>query len=244
MNPSENQTENEKREQEEVPADGEQPISENTHNSEKKDKKKSSKSAKGSKSENDKEPEITETPEKNEENEEEKYAAPQIYVYTDGIAQIEVNVPEGVKLPYGTTLQAVQVPESSMAYEQAVQAVENANQDQQFAGHVFYDISFVLDGKEVQPEDGEVQVAIKFLTPVLSAEEGAAALENSDVVVSHISDKAVLSDVAANVQCTDTSVEAVNFQADSFSIYGISLLTENTEDGIFRDGTATVKLEI
>lgn len=51
------------------------------------------------------------------------------------------------------------------------------------------------------------------------------------------------SDVAANVQCTDTSVEAVNFQADSFSIYGISLLTENTEDGIFRDGTATVKLE-
>ena len=63
-------------------------------------------------------------------------------------------------------------------------------------------------------------------------------MENSDVAVSHISDKAVLSDVAANVQCTDTSVEAVNFQADSFSIYGISLLTENTEDGIFRDGTA------
>ena len=32
----------------------------------------------------------------------------------------------------------------------------------------------------VSSEDGEVQVAIKFLTPVLSAEEGAAALENRE----------------------------------------------------------------
>ena len=189
-------------------------------------------------------PEITEIP-KITEAPEEQYAEPQTYEYQDGRVIINVTVPVGVKLPVDVQLQVNPVPEGSVEYENAAAAVEGAVPEKKFAEHVFYDICFVADGKKVEPEGGEVQVSMRFLDAVLGAGEKAPEISSEDVVVSHISEDLAIEQVTAEVQHTEREVTAVEFAADSFSIYGVSLLnTEQAADGIFNDlGCAVLKLD-
>ena len=160
-----------------------------------------------------------------------KYAKPQTYTYEDARVTISVVVPEGVNLPYGSVLEAIYISEGSAEWNEAVAAVEAANPGVSFTEHIFYDIHFLADGKEIQPS-GEVQVNMNFKQS-LEAEaasledkmdEEVLVVENPEMVAvtSHIQDNGQYEEVSSNVQTNGDAVEAVGFTADNFSIYGQS----------------------
>ncbi len=140
------------------------------------------------------------------------YAEPQTYAYTDNEVTIEVTVPEGVKLPYGTVLSVTPVIEGSAEYEAAVAAVESANGGKSFAEHVLYDINFVCGDQTVEPEGGNVLVSMQFNKPALQIEEAPEEILEDEVVVSHILEDETVENVTQEVQTTDDgAVERVEF---------------------------------
>ncbi len=161
-------------------------------------------------------------------------AEPQTYKYEDEKVSIKVIVPEGVELPYGVELRVKPVPEESKEYKAAVEAVEKANPDVVFNEHVFYDICFVSEGKEVEPVGGDVSVQMKFKDTLKTDVEDVSG--EPTVVASHIQDNGELEDVTDEVKLNKKDeVKSVAFDTDSFTIYGVGAGTENdymTEDTI------------
>ena len=160
------------------------------------------------------------------------FAEPQTYKYEDSRAVIKVTVPKGVELPYGSELKAVPVPEGSKEYADAAAAVEAANPDVVFHKHVFYDIYFESDGREVEPVGGEVSVQIK-LKDTLKTDTNTSG--EPAVTVSHLKDDGNLEDVTDEVKLNKKDeVKSVRFSTDSFSIMGISA---GVKDGYMTDDT-------
>lgn len=159
-------------------------------------------------------------------------AEPQTYKYEDSKVVIKVAVPEDVELPYGAELKAEPVLEGSKEYAAAAAAVEAANPDIVFHEHVFYDIYFVSDGKEVEPAGGEVSVQIK-LKDAMKTDTNTSG--EPAVTVSHMKDDGSLEDVTDEIDLNKKDeVKSVRFSTDSFSIMGIST---GVKDGYKTDDT-------
>lgn len=104
---------------------------------------------------------------------------------------------------------------------------ESEKNEQELQGFLAYDISFMLDGKEIEP-GGEVKVTMDFKEAV--APEGVS--ENAEVAVNHLKEngnggvKVENLTEASTTNITtaekDAAVEKVELVADSFSIFTIS----------------------
>ena len=117
---------------------------------------------------------------------------------------------------------------------------DSAENEETMEGFLAYDISFLVNGEEVEP-GGDVKVVMDFKEAAIP--EGVS--EDAAVAVKHLKedetaeDGVVVEDMAekADVQTTDKAeVEKVELTTDSFSTYTITW----SEDGI--EGTLTIKI--
>ena len=190
--------------------------------------------------------EETTTPETENETAQNTETAPQPYEgkYEDDTIKITVNaeagiVPEGAELSV-TPIEKTKITDDMTAEEKAEAEKINEQYDltekklnedseeneETMEGFLAYDISFLVNGEEVEPS-GDVNVVMEFKEAAIP--EGVS--EDADVTVKHLKedesaeDGVVVEDMAdkAEVQTTEKAeVEKVELTADSFSIYTIS----------------------
>lgn len=195
--------------------------------------------------------EETTTPETENETAQNTETAPQPYEgkYEDDTIKITVNaeagiVPEGAELSV-TPIEKTEITDDMTAEEKAEAEKINEqydltekklNEDSEenevtMEGFLAYDISFLVNGEEVEP-NGDVNVVMEFQEAAIP--EGVS--EDADVTVKHLKedetaeDGVVVEDMAdkAEVQTTDKAeVEKVELTADSFSTYTISWYNQN-----------------
>lgn len=190
--------------------------------------------------------EETTTPETENETAQNTETAPQPYEgkYEDDTIKITVNaeagiVPEGAELSV-TPIEKTEITDDMTAEEKAEAEKINdqydltekkLNEDSEenketMEGFLAYDISFLVNGEEVEPS-GDVNVVMEFQEAAIP--EGVS--EDAAVTVKHLKedetaeDGVVVEDMAdkAEVQTTDKAeVEKVELTTDSFSIYTIN----------------------
>ncbi len=190
--------------------------------------------------------EETTTPETENETAQNTETAPQPYEgkYEDDTIKITVNaeagiVPEGAELSV-TPIEKTKITDDMTAEEKAEAEKINdqydlteqkLNEDSEenevtMEGFLAYDISFLVNGAEVEPS-GDVNVVMEFQEAAIP--EGVS--EDADVTVKHLKedetaeDGVIVEDMAekAEVQTTDKAeVEKVELTADSFSVYSIT----------------------
>ena len=190
--------------------------------------------------------EETTTPETENETAQNTETAPQPYEgkYEDDTIKITVNaeagiVPEGAELSV-TPIEKTEITDDMTAEEKAEAEKINdqydltekkLNEDSEeneetMEGFLAYDISFLVNGEEVEP-NGDVNVVMEFKEAAIP--EGVS--EDAAVTVKHLKedetaeDGVVVEDMAdkAEVQTTEKAeVEKVELTADSFSVYTIN----------------------
>ncbi|WP_051638526.1 Ig-like domain-containing protein [Butyrivibrio sp. NC2002] len=145
---------------------------------------------------------------------------------------IKLSAEEGV-IPEGT--EVVITKQKSVAGKDTEDiANEVLAENEAVYDSVAFDISFMLDGTEIEPEEGKVNVTISLdddLTESLSdVVEGAESLENTDnpdsseLQIIHIDDEANAS-VVEDVTVVDEGEETVvSYDADSFSVYEVAVV--------------------
>ena len=164
--------------------------------------------------------------------------------YEDSTVTISVSaeagiVPEGAELSV-TPIEKTEITDG-MSEEDRVKAEEiNAQYDltekkltedseaneETMEGFLAYDISFIVDGEEVEP-NGDVKVVMDFkeaAVPEGVSEDAAVAVKHLKEVES-AADGVIVEDMGekTTVEATDKAeVEKVEFTTDSFSIYTIS----------------------
>ena len=190
--------------------------------------------------------EETTTPETENETAQNTETAPQPYEgkYEDDTIKITVNaeagiVPEGAELSV-TPIEKTEITDDMTAEEKAEAEKINDQYDltekklnedseeneEKMEGFLAYDISFLVNGEEVEPS-GDVNVVMEFREAAIP--EGVS--EDAAVTVKHLKedetaeDGVVVEDMAekAEVQTTEKAeVEKVELTTDSFSIYTIN----------------------
>lgn len=175
---------------------------------------------------------------------EEKRVSPAFQeTYEDNQIQINVTAKEGI-IPEGAKLSVTpivkkEVKDSMSEEEKANVQKVNAQYDltekklsedsednkNTMEGFLAYDISFLVDGQEVEP-NGDVKVVMNFKEAI--APEGVS--ENAEVSIKHlkedtnVEDGVVVEDMGdkSNIQTTEKAeVEKVEFTAESFSVFTI-----------------------
>lgn len=137
---------------------------------------------------------------------------------------VEVDCPAEANIPKDAKLKVREIKKDSDEYqdyyEKAMKAVASGDEtDISFAR--FFDISFEVDGKEIEPE-AKVEVKITYDDKVEVPEKGK-------VKSVHFGNKTEVLDVKTNEK--NGKMDEVKFDADSFSVYAI-VGTESTSEGV------------
>lgn len=149
---------------------------------------------------------------------------------------VEVDCPAEANIPKDAKLKVREIKKDSDEYqdyyEKAMKAVASGDEtDISFAR--FFDISFEVDGKEIEPE-AKVEVKITYDDKVEVPEKGK-------VKSVHFGNKTEVLDVKTNEK--NGKMDEVKFDADSFSVYAIVGTETITGDVLTADGeTYTVSV--
>ena len=141
--------------------------------------------------------------------------------------------PEGVELKVKEITREDDPEIYDQYYQKALEQVQDKydeNTGLSFAK--FYDISFVHDGREIEPS-GEVKVRIEYKKTVET--ETTKAVE---AIHFNKEDEEKAEVIDAEAEGTEKAVEAVEFESDQFSVYGIVGTEMLTGDVITADGSA------
>ncbi len=129
---------------------------------------------------------------------------------------------ESAKLPVGVQLDVREItkesdPEAYQAYyDKALSQMQDKyDENTQLSFARFYDITFKYEGMEVEPS-GNVNVRIEYKQAV---EEEKT--ENVDTVHFDKRNDEQAEVIDSNTKGSETSVEAVEFESDQFSVYGV-----------------------
>ena len=108
------------------------------------------------------------------------------FTYSDGNVTVTAVADPEAKIPADAQLKADRVPVGSARYNEAIALMGNHLEvpEGYEAVYEIYDVYFLVDGEEVEPEDGLVTVTMEFATPVF---EDAKEV-GEDYSVWHISD--------------------------------------------------------
>ncbi|WP_051688663.1 hypothetical protein [Butyrivibrio sp. AE2032] len=143
--------------------------------------------------------------EKDKDKDKDKEAASPAFEKVETVAgySISIDAPEGV-FPEGTTAKIQAISESESLIEGQVDG------DRTIENVMAFDISFWHDGKEIEPENGKVNVSIELASDM----KETLKEEDAQIQVFHVDDNSNVEEVA----CT-TDGEEVVFSAESFSRY-------------------------
>ncbi|MGN1167953.1 MAG: SpaA isopeptide-forming pilin-related protein [Lachnospiraceae bacterium] len=147
------------------------------------------------------------------------------YTYENEDAIITISAEEGA-LPSDAKLSVAPIT-SGDEYQEVKSQLENdaEENDYEIAGFLAYDICFLVNGEEVEP-NGEVSVVIDYKEAAIP--ESVENAENATVSVMHMEEKNtdvevkdITSDSAINTT-SENAVEKVEFVTDSFSTFTIT----------------------
>lgn len=129
----------------------------------------------------------------------------------DGYA-IQISAEEGV-FPEDTEVVIKKI--ETVSGESAKNLInEKISDDETICSIVTFDISFVLDQEEIQPDNGKVQISIGLVDNINIDEHSVAR-------VYHIEDRNSIEEIA----CESFEGNVVKYQADSFSAYTIAIIS-------------------
>ncbi|MGN0721818.1 MAG: SpaA isopeptide-forming pilin-related protein, partial [Anaerovoracaceae bacterium] len=127
---------------------------------------------------------------------------------------VQVSYTDEAQIPDDAVLSVREIEQGTEEYEsyyqQAVEAVQGGDTSS-LAFARFFDISFVVDGTEIEPA---AAVAVK-----ISYKDAVEVPEGSEVKSVHFGEETEVLDVQTNG--ADGTVEEVEFDANGFSVYGI-----------------------
>ena len=174
------------------------------------------------------------------------------YVWKDGKVKVTAELSDADAIPDDAELVVIAVDSKSDSYDyDAYMDALNENADSKYdaTNTLLYDIAFIKDGVEIQPEAGTVSVTFEFLDNQLSDSIGAK--KASDVNVIHlplkdkIKDKYDTTADAKEIDADDVEVEAltkkdnelavsvkkekVTFETSDFSVYAYTVDFEYTD---------------
>ena len=147
------------------------------------------------------------------------------YTYENDDAIITVSAEEGA-LPSDAKLSVAPITSGDEYQEVKSQLESDAEEnDYKIAGFLAYDICFLVDGEEVEP-NGEVSVVIDYKEAAIP--KSVENAENATVSVMHMEEKNtdvevkdITSDSAINTT-SENAVEKVEFVTDSFSTFTVT----------------------
>ena len=152
------------------------------------------------------------------------------FTYEDDQVLVVANVADPSVFPEGAELKVKPIPSYQGEFNNYIAALNNASDktyDQD--NTILFDIAFFLNGEEIQPANGTVDVTIKFKKYQLKNEIGAASLANVEVKHLPVVDgNVVVEDVDAEVSVKN---EVAQLNAESFSVYAFSYTVDFVFDG-------------
>lgn len=153
-------------------------------------------------------------PEADDEEAEEEPVVAKILTAEGSDYTVEVTYTDEAQIPDNAVLSVREIEQGTEEYEsyyqQAVEAVQGGDTSS-LAFARFFDISFVVDGTEIEPA---AAVAVK-----ISYKDAVEVPEGSEVKSVHFGEETEVLDVQTNG--ADGTVEEVEFDANGFSVYGI-----------------------
>lgn len=153
-------------------------------------------------------------PEADDEEAEEEPVVAKILTVEGSDYTVEVTYTDEAQIPDNAVLSVREIEQGTEEYEsyyqQAVEAVQGGDTSS-LAFARFFDISFVVDGTEIEPA---AEVAVK-----ISYKDAVEVPEGSEVKSVHFGEETEVLDVQTNG--ADGTVEEVAFDANGFSVYGI-----------------------
>ncbi|MCC8137613.1 MAG: hypothetical protein LIO76_06035, partial [Clostridiales bacterium] len=164
------------------------------------------------------------------ETETETEAPKTFFTYSDSRVAITATASEAANLPQDAELKADYITPGSAAYNDAVSKIESQlgsslglNDENVETAYVLYDVYFVCDGEEVEPEAGTVSVSMVFRSAVDLGLTGE--IVNTEVV--HVKDSGEAEVVTDYVNVNENGdVTAMGFTQDSFSYTGLLMASE------------------
>ena len=161
---------------------------------------------------------------------------PTRYVYQDYYVYITIEIPEGVTLPFGSELVVTPVDKNSQLYSDTVDQAKTVT-GKKSVEDLVYDICFMLNGVEVEPEGGEIIVRFHLAEDVLNSQD--LLPEEFDINVVHMVDENTPELLENNALIHDDgTVQTVEFSTDSFSTYYVSVnLAGDIDPGTYRGKT-------
>ena len=189
-----------------------------------------------------------------EEEEEEAEAVKTDYVWKDEKVKVTAKLSDAAAIPDDAKFIATPIVKESTDYNyDAYMEALNKDSDSKYdeSNTLLYDIAFIKDGVELQPESGKVSVTFEFFDKQLA--ESIGAKKAADVNVIHlpltdeIKDKYDTTADAKKIEAEDVKVEAVTkednelkvsvrkekiiFETESFSAYAV-VLDNGVEDSL------------
>ncbi|MCC8104923.1 MAG: hypothetical protein LIO99_02745, partial [Clostridiales bacterium] len=155
------------------------------------------------------------------------------FTYSDSRVVITATASEAANLPQDAELVADYITPGSTTYNDAVSKIESQlgstlglNDENTETAYVMYDVYFLSNGEEVEPEAGTVSVSMVFRSAVDIGVEGE--IINTDVVHIKDSGKAEIVTDFLNVN-ENGDVTAMGFTQDSFSAV-VATVTYTTDE--------------
>lgn len=141
------------------------------------------------------------------------------YTYEDDRIRVKALCADADAVNDRAELKVREIPESSAEYRKHQKTLGEKNA-------LLYDISFMLNGKEVEPTDGKVKVSVSFRDGQLS--DGLGISRSSDLEVIHFADE------NAEPETLKASVkgETASFETESFSEFAFASKDGNALDSI------------
>lgn len=149
------------------------------------------------------------------------------YTYEDKKISVKAVLANASAISDQAELRVKEIPESTTEYKKYQEALNKKSN--LYSNVLLYDISFILDGKEVEPTDGNVKVSMSFKDQQLS--DDLNVKDNNDLKVIHFKDNDVNKQESLK---TTTSVknETTSFETKSFSEFAFTSKDGNGLDGI------------
>jgi choice-of-anchor A domain-containing protein/pilin isopeptide linkage protein/LPXTG-motif cell wall-anchored protein len=150
-------------------------------------------------------------------------SAARTFNYSDADVAITAVVAPEAGLPENVEFSVTPVLDNTVQYHDAAAQSEAVVGEKPLLQKI-YNICFLSDGAEVEPQAGSVQLHFDFTAQPLTAPGDSST--DVDVRVVHIEDSQTASEIPADaVVSKDGEVESLDFSAKSFSLYSISLLS-------------------
>ena len=152
-----------------------------------------------------------------EEEEEEAEPSKRVYEYEDSRVYAKATLERADAIPDDAIFVVKDVTGSTEANDAVEKADEATETDLDKETARVYDIHFENDELgEIEPEEGSVKIEIRFKRSILKPSENEDSGDR-DILVVHVKDNGEADELAAEIKDSDSGINNVSFDADSFS---------------------------